>query len=274
MKFEKTDLTSLKLGYEKQINQKLFPSYDTVLKFFEEPKIVEQKVNNLAKDLEKYQLVGISYITKEKSSAIIKNKSTNKQIILKIGGTLEGAILEDIEFEEGYITFRRGDEKHIMELTKLSAITGSAPAGARRVSREVEPQFSGHLNKSTAVTKKGAWENKSPEEVIKLEKDKYTENLFYTDKASVEYIKENLYKLVGEMYIRPVFSENADKLMGIKVEQIKDSSVFKKVGLQTGDLITKINDTPLSSLEEIKKLFYGKELYESKELNVYFIREG
>ncbi len=266
------DLNSSRLDYEQKVSQKLFPEYNSLLKFFEEPKAEPVKTSTLAKDLEKYQLIGISYSGKERSIAIIKNKETNKQILLKIGKILEGAVLTDIDFERGEVTFEKENEKYVMGLTKIRIPSGALQSSLQGPASKITPSAL-PAAKPTAL-KRSDWENKKPEEIIKIEKDPYTENLFYTDSASVAYIKENLYKLAGEMYIRPVFTENAEKLLGVKVEQIKETSVFKKVGIREGDIITKINDTTLSSFQEITKLFYGKDLYERKELKFYILRDG
>ncbi len=257
--------------YGKKVNEKLFTNYDLLIKSFEEPKGQEQKKGNLASLLGKYSLLGISAGKKENSKAIIKNNTTNKQMVLKIGGLLEGATLVDINFEQKFITFEKDGEQFRLEIMKPKPGTRVATIS----SNNPIPSASGEVsNINAALGKKSIWENKKPEEIIKIEKDQYTENLYYTDRASVEYIKENLYKLAGDMYVKPVFTDSGDKLLGIKVEQIKDVSVFRKVGLKPNDIITKVNETELSSIKEITKLFYSKELYEMKNLQFFILRDG
>ncbi len=262
------------LRYEEEVNQKLFPNYDTLLKFFEKPKEehVTQKISSLEKDFEKYQLIGISSSGEGKSMAIIKNKMTNKQILLKIGGMLEHATLTHIDFENEFIKFERGEEKYIMELTKLAEkATSPTQRADGPTSRTGQPHFG---YSKTKLDKKADWENKKPVEIIKIDKDLYTENLFYTDSQSVEYVKQNLHKVANEIYLRPIFTEDASKLIGFKVEQIKNNSVFKKVGIRESDIITKINNTSLTSLQEMTKLFYSHELYARKDFEFYILRDG
>lgn len=257
--------------YEKEINEKLFANYESLVKLFEEPQVVEQRRGNLPALLANYILIGITAGRKETSKAIIKNKTTNKQIVLKVGNLLEGAVLTDINFDDKFALFEKEGEQYKMELSKPGAGTR-----VLAVSREgsLNPPPSAATAKNTQISKKADWENKKPEEVIKIEKDQYTENLYYTDRTSVEYIKENLYKLAGEMYVKPQFKESGEGLLGIKIEQIKNNSVFQKVGFKPNDVITKINTTELNSIKEIPKLFYSKELYDSKDLTIYILRDG
>lgn len=269
VKIKKSDVNTLE--YDKSINEKLYPNYESLAKFFEEPKVEVQKKGNLTSLLEKYILIGISSGKKENSKAIIKNKATNKQIVLKIGGMLEGATLIDINFDRKLITFEKDGEQFNMELAKLKPGTNVASISSNSPGVS---KAGGISDKNTVLSKRGEWENKRPEEIIKIDKDQYTENLYYTDRLSVEYIKENLYKLAGEMYVKPVFTDSGDKLLGIKVEQIKDTSVFRKVGLRPTDVVTKINETELNSIKEITKLFYSKELYDMKNLLFYILRDG
>lgn len=269
VKMKKSEVSVV--DYEREVNAKLFPNYEALVKSFEEPKVAEEKKSNLASIMQKYILIGMNWGNKENSKAIIKNTTTNKQMILKIGEVLEGATLVDINFEQKFVIFEKDKEQFKIELTKLKPGTRVASVSA---SSWINPPSGDSSSKNPAVSKKAAWENKKPEEVIKIEKDQYTENLYYTDRTSVEYIKENLYKLAGEMYVKPVFTDSGDRLLGLRIEQIKNTSIFTKVGLKPSDVITKVNDTELSSIKEITKLFYSKELYDMKDVRFYILRDG
>ena len=48
---------------------------------------------------------------------------------------------------------------------------------------------------------------------------------------------------------------DGDKLKGFEVGWIKKDSVFDKLGLQKGDVITGINGKPVSSVSEVFKIY-------------------
>ena len=57
---------------------------------------------------------------------------------------------------------------------------------------------------------------------------------------------------------------------GVSVEDVKQNSIFDNAGIKNGDIIIEINDTPLNSMIDFRKLLYS--LNDGDEISLKILR--
>jgi general secretion pathway protein C len=69
----------------------------------------------------------------------------------------------------------------------------------------------------------------------------------------IENALENLDQLMEQARIRPHIEDG--KPSGISITGIKPNTVFRKMRLRNGDIITGVNGTPIESVEDAMQIF-------------------
>ena len=77
---------------------------------------------------------------------------------------------------------------------------------------------------------------------------------------------QGISNLLSSARIVPEYDKASGEMLGMKVDAIKADSLFEKVGLQNGDIITEVNGIVVDRLEATSKIF--EELANAKEINV------
>ena len=99
---------------------------------------------------------------------------------------------------------------------------------------------------------------------------KLGENSYAVDESSVDYLTENINKLITYVRIIPYFeSGNA---AGFRMAAIRPGSVFQQLGFKAGDIIKNVNGVPLTSPEKIYTIFQN--LKDEKQIEVDILRRG
>jgi len=86
------------------------------------------------------------------------------------------------------------------------------------------------------------------EDGFERQKDKITMTGMYRDKL----VKEDMAKVLMQATAEP-YSENG-QIVGFKISQIDEGSIYSKAGLQNGDIVTGINGSELNSIANSIKL--------------------
>ena len=77
---------------------------------------------------------------------------------------------------------------------------------------------------------------------------------------------QGISKILASARIVPEYDKASGEMLGMKVDAIKADSLFEKVGLQNGDIITEVNGIVVDRLEATSKIF--EELAGADEINV------
>ena len=77
---------------------------------------------------------------------------------------------------------------------------------------------------------------------------------------------QGISNLLSSARIVPEYDKASGEMLGMKVDTIKADSLFKKLGLQNGDIITEVNGIVVDRLEATSKIF--EELANAQEINV------
>ncbi len=99
---------------------------------------------------------------------------------------------------------------------------------------------------------------------------KVSENSYEVGQGEVDRALNNLSELATQARVVPAFE--GGKTIGFKLFSIRPGSLYSKIGLQNGDVITRINGYEMSSPEKGLEI-YGK-LKDSKQVTVDMKRRG
>jgi len=144
------------------------------------------------------------------SFAIIEDDAQKTQELYRIGDTLQGRTLAKVEWDRVILKGPRGDET--LQLVEPSG-KGASPAPA-----------------ATASSSGGI--------------EKRSDTDFVIDRAEVDKQMENMNQLFTQVRAVPHFQDG--KAAGFRLFAIRQDSVFEKIGLKNGDVITRINGNDLS----------------------------
>jgi len=162
----------------------------------------------------------------EVSFAIIEDQKTRKQNVYTINDTVQNATLKMILSDKVVLSVSGKDE--ILELEKRSA---TSTASSTRLSTTV----------ASASTSAGAiTSNDTSTRRISL------------SRAQVDSAMGNLTELMGQVTIQP---HSEDGVEGLGLSNIQANSIFRRMGLRNGDVLTAVDGQALTSVDQAYKLY-------------------
>ncbi len=99
---------------------------------------------------------------------------------------------------------------------------------------------------------------------------KLDDTSFAVDERTVDYLTENINKLISHVRIIPYFESG--KPAGFRLAAIRPGSEFSMLGFSPGDIIKKVNGIPLTSPEKIYTIFQN--LKDERKIEVDILRRG
>ena len=144
------------------------------------------------------------------SFAIIEDVNTKKQDLYRIGDPLQGRKLARIEWDR--VILQNGPREEILKIVEAG---GGMPAAA-----------------STASASTGNG--------IQAASD----TNFTIDRSEVDHAMENLNQLFTQVRAVPHFQDG--KASGFRLFAIRRDSIFEKIGLKNGDIVSRINGNELT----------------------------
>jgi general secretion pathway protein C len=152
------------------------------------------------------------------------------------------------------------DERVVIRETGATALT--------YLERKAASSGSGSSSRKASSSGKSS-SKKVREEIIKGIKAKGT-GRFDISRASIDTVLSNLNVLSTDARVVPDFKNGTQR--GFKLFSIKPNSVYSKIGLKNGDVLSRINGYDLSSPDKILEV-YGK-LKDSEQVTVELLRRG
>ena len=172
--------------------------------------------------------------------AVIEDTKTKKQNLYRTGDTIQNATVKLILRQKVVLTVDDRDE--VLGMEEIGA------ASERRESRTV------------------ARADSAPP---RLPVSSYPRQLSL-ESNQIEAALNNLDQLMDQAEIRPHIEEGRPS--GISITAIKPNTVFRKMRLRNGDIITGVNGTPIETVEDAMKIF--SDLRSASELQVEIKRRG
>ncbi len=153
---------------------------------------------------------------KDQTYAVIEESKTRKQNLYREGDTIQNATVKLVLREKVVLNVDGKDE--VLEIEKVKTRTTYRPPvrGDQRA-RKIRPQ---------RITLR---------------------------RAQIENALEDVNKLMTQVNIRPHFTDGRPD--GLLLTRIKPRSIFLRMGLRNGDVITGVNQSPLQSVDDALKFY-------------------
>ncbi|MCK4988728.1 MAG: PDZ domain-containing protein, partial [Desulfobacterales bacterium] len=181
-------------------------------------------VDNLEKTDLNLKLWGTVTGQARRAYAVIEDTKTRKQELYRIGDSIQDATVK--------LILR---QKVVLSVSDRDEILGMEEIGAAKRGRE-----------SPRIARKAAG---APP---KMPVSSYPRQLTLKS-DQIESALENLDQLMDQARIRPHIEEG--RPAGISITGIKPNTIFRKMRLRNGDIITGVNGEPIESVEDAMKIF-------------------
>ena len=198
-------------------------------------------VDNLKKTDLNLKLWGTVTGQDRKAYAVIEDTKTRKQELYRIGDSIQDATLKLILRQKVVLSVKDGDEILGMEEIGAAKRGRESPRGAR---------------KAAAAPPKMPVSSYPRQLTLKSDQ--------------IESALENLDQLMDQARIRPHIEDG--KPSGISITGIKPNTIFRKMRLRNGDIITGVNGDPIESVDDAMKIF--GDLSSAPEVQVEIKRRG
>jgi general secretion pathway protein C len=175
----------------------------------------------------------------ENSYAIIENDKDHKQNVYKAGDMVDADVKLRLIKKDCVVLSVSGQDE-ILTLQDRIASTSSSKTSTIRTTSTVSS------SDTTARTTK-----------IRL------------SRTQVDSAMENLTELAGQVTITPY---DSDGVQGMKLSNIKANSIFRRMGLRNGDILTAVDGQALTSVDQAYKLY--EDLKSSDSASVQIIRRN
>jgi general secretion pathway protein C len=238
------------------------------------PRKVESTEDSAPPPLSSYSAIAARNLFNTQAGVEIPTKAINvdelkeTDLKLKLWGTVTGksrqayAVIEDTKTRQQNL-YRTGDaiqnatvklilrQKVVLNVDDRDEVLGMEEIGATNARKE-----SGPVARSASPPPK-------------LPVSSYPRQLTL-EGDQIQNALENLDQLMDQAQIRPHIEDG--KPAGISITGIKPNTVFRKMRLRNGDIITGVNGTPIDSVEDAMKIF--GDVKSASELQVEIQRRG
>ena len=177
----------------------------------------------------------------ENSFAYIEDTKEKKQKLFKIGDMIQENVKLSMIMKDRVVLSVSGKEENLL-LQERSA--GSTATASRSSSSSASRTTSSSSTRRSTVS-------------ISL------------SRSQVNNALENLTELAGQINIQP-YSEDGTE--GLKLSSIKPNSIFRRMGLRNGDVLTAVDGSQLTSVDQAYKLY--EDLKSSDTASVDILRNG
>lgn len=172
----------------------------------------------------------------EQAYAVIEEENTRKQNLYRMGDTIQNAIVKMVLREKVILSVNGKDE--VLEIEKVPKSFIRMPSVQRS---------------SASSTRRKA----RPQKIT-------------LRRAQIENAVEDINKLLNQVNIRPHYQDGRPD--GLMLTRIKPRSIFLRMGLRNGDVITGVNDTPIASVDDVLKFY--ENLKSADRVNIQLRRRG
>ncbi len=203
-------LTSIEVPAEAPANKRLLAYYApiTAKDIFNPPRAAEPDAQAQTLPLNA-KLLGTAPGAGIDSFAVIQDEGSKAQQLYRVGDKLQNRTLAGVEWDRVVLKSAQGEEiLKIVEPPGKPSVPAAVPAPG-----------------SDSVQQRG-------------------DNDFIIDRTEVDKAMENMNQLFTQIRAVPHFQDG--KAAGFRLFAIKQDSVFEKIGLKNGDIVTRINGNELS----------------------------
>lgn len=181
-------------------------------------------------------LLGTVVGNEKNSIAIIEERDIKKQGIYKVGDGIKNAMIKSIL--RGKVVLKVGDRDEILVME--------------------EPDSSKRPEKSDSATQQASAPPPTNTRTITI------------DRSSINREFEDINNLLSQATIRPHFQDGQPD--GLAITGIRAGSLFRRMGLSNGDVISGINDQPIQTPDDIISMY--NDLISGSQISLQIKRRG
>jgi general secretion pathway protein C len=207
------------------------------------PDISDEAIENLEQTKLNLKLWGTATGLGRDPFAVIEVAKERKQNLYRVGDTVDRATLKRILREKVVLNVDGTDEVLQMEIPEDRRASRSPVSRARRVATQ---------ERTTPTTRRAG------EQHIALDRSQVAEAL------------ENANDVIKQVRIRPHFKNGQPD--GLSMTGIRPRSIFRKMGLRNGDIITSVNDEDVQNMTEAIEMF--QQLGSADDMEIQIRRRG
>lgn len=152
--------------------------------------------------------------------AVIEDLKERRQDLFRAGDTIQNATVKLILREK--VVLNVGGKDEILEIEKMEANTGRRSVGYRPP-----------IGPTTAF-------NSRPQRIT-------------LNRSQIEDAMQNVTDLMGQIKVRPHFEDGRPD--GLQLSSIKPRSIFRRMGLRNGDIITGVDGQQIESVDDALKFY-------------------
>ena len=179
----------------------------------------------------------------KQARAVIEDQETHRQQLYRVGEEIRGARIVAISWDR--VTLERGGVESTLEL---------APPGERRT----DGAQTASADKASEATAPAARIRRTGADA------------FIVDRRELEGVVDNMSGLMTQL--RAVAEVAEGRPSGFRLFQIKEDSIFRRLGLQDGDVVQRVNGTVVSDPASL--LAFLERLRSEPRVAVDIVRDG
>jgi general secretion pathway protein C len=209
----------------KQLKRSPLSSYRTITDrdLFGTPKnapedVKKEVIETLQPTSLKIALLGTVIGNDQNDWAVIEETGKRKQGLYRVGDSIQNAVLKKIL--RGKVVLRVGDRDEVLIIKERSS------------SERKEPRM---------AARRAARPTRGRERTITVRRSDIDESL------------EDINNLLSTALIRPHFTDGVAD--GLVISRIKSGSIFRKLGLRSGDIVKGINGNPIETPDDILSIY-------------------
>jgi len=191
----------------------------------------------------KLKLWGTVTGSTEEPFAVIEEKGKRKQNLFRVGDVIQEATIKVILREKVVLTVDGKDE--VLEMEKVSTKASRRPLVKKTTGAPTRP---------SPTVSSGEGQQKPGEQEITL------------NRGEMASAMQNVNELMRQVRIRPHFKDG--KPDGLSFTGIRPNSIFRKMGLRNGDVITNVNEENITNVNDTVELFRQLEEPDGLELKI------
>jgi general secretion pathway protein C len=181
------------------------------------------------------------------SWAAVEDQESRGHLVVRVGDQLLGRA-EVLRIERRRLVLQNGDRREELALEEQ-------PDGGAKVSR-ASPK------RPTPRRRPRATRGRS--DGAQAEVERLDENRYAVKRADVDDLASNPAGLFSQARILPKYEDGG--MVGVQLNAIKSGSLFERIGIQNGDVITQLNGIEVTGPETSQEML--KELTEAQEFNL------
>jgi general secretion pathway protein C len=224
----------------KQLKRSPLSSYKAITdrNIFGTPKNAPQEVKKEAIETlqpTSLKIALLGTVVGKPSWAVIEETGKRKQGLYRVGDSIQNAVLKKIV--RGKVVLRVGDRDEILTIKERSSSERKAPKMAARSA----PRAS-----------------RARERTITVRQSDIDESL------------QDINNILSTALIRPHFTDGVAD--GLVISRIKSGSIFRKLGLRSGDIVKGINGNPIETPDDILSIY--SDMREGSPISIQIKRRG